>query len=237
MKILEAFAFAAASLDGVRDLDSPVFRDHAPKRDSISSVVYGRANGSTTASNTTINMFIDDGLRGRAGYAASIVSACIDQTVYAIRCTSAYYAGSDTCGPSATPLTITSASTTYAGEVTAVAYSYGTLIDIYATEGCVLAGSTAATCSATAELTEGSSSTVVSSTTTLTGTNYHRFDVIITGGLERLADATTTCAGPSTRTSRPTTSTSMNAAVAGKHPALATVTFISFIPVIAVFWL
>ena len=56
--------------------------------------------GSTLAQNDTVNIFINDGLGGDAGFAASVVGACVDQTTYAIRCTSGPPdVGSSTCGP------------------------------------------------------------------------------------------------------------------------------------------
>jgi len=55
--------------------------------------------GSTLAQNNTVNLFINDGFDGNAGYAASVVGACVDQTTYAIRCTSGPAdVGSLTCG-------------------------------------------------------------------------------------------------------------------------------------------
>ena len=59
-------------------------------------------SGNATVTNTpSINLFVN-GLSAEDGYAASIVSACGDQTVYAIKCTSgpAIYEPS-TCGPDA----------------------------------------------------------------------------------------------------------------------------------------
>jgi len=59
------------------------------------------AQNSTNSKNATVNLFINDALGGQAAYAASIVTACADQTIYAIRCTSARFAGAATCGPNA----------------------------------------------------------------------------------------------------------------------------------------
>lgn len=58
-------------------------------------------DSSATSAAPTVNMFINDVYDGDASYAASIVSACSDQTVYALQCTSAAEAASDTCGPNA----------------------------------------------------------------------------------------------------------------------------------------
>lgn len=58
--------------------------------------------GSALAQNNTVNLFINDGFDGNAGYAASVVGACVDQTTYAIRCTSGpAFVGSLACGSAA----------------------------------------------------------------------------------------------------------------------------------------
>ena len=49
----------------------------------------------------TVNLFID-GYSPSLKYAASVIDACVDQTTYALRCTSApSYIGTATCGPNA----------------------------------------------------------------------------------------------------------------------------------------
>jgi hypothetical protein len=56
--------------------------------------------GSALAQNNTVNLFINDDFDGDVGYAASVIGACVDQTTYALRCTSGpAYVGSSTCGP------------------------------------------------------------------------------------------------------------------------------------------
>jgi hypothetical protein len=66
-----------------------------------------------------------------------------------------------------------------------------------AVELCSLAGTTAANCAATL-LATGDGSTISTATTeTLSGSNYYRFNVEITGGAEKTASATATCAVPS----------------------------------------
>ena len=91
-------------------------------------------------------------------------------------------------------LTLTSASTTYAGEITSATTVYGTFATVSVGESCKLGGTTAATCTAAVSVSAGGSSTKTASTTTLQGSDYHRFDVLITGGAEKLAAATATCA-------------------------------------------
>ena len=60
-------------------------------------------------------------------------------------------------------------------------------------ESCALEGTTAASCTLglTLVMDKTTSSSVVS--TLLTGTDYHRFDVAITGGAEKTASATGEC--------------------------------------------
>ena len=54
------------------------------------------------AQTPSVNLFINDAFDGDAGYAASIVTAFTDATVYAIQCTSGpALVGSKTCGPDA----------------------------------------------------------------------------------------------------------------------------------------
>lgn len=68
--------------------------------------------------------------------------------------------------------------------------------DILATaqETCVLGGTTAATCTATIEISADGTKTSTKAVMTLAGTSYHRFDVQITGGAEKLVNPTATCA-------------------------------------------
>lgn len=78
-------------------------RASASSRTSTTSIPASTpGSGNATVTNTpSINLFVN-GLSAEDGYAASIVSACGDQTVYAIKCTSgpAIYEPS-TCGPDA----------------------------------------------------------------------------------------------------------------------------------------
>lgn len=56
----------------------------------------------SSSSYPTVNLFVDDAFDGKVGYAASVVTAYSDMTVYAIHCTSgADYISSSTCGPNA----------------------------------------------------------------------------------------------------------------------------------------
>lgn len=59
-----------------------------------------QARNESTTRNNTVNMFVDGSEDFQ--YAASVVTACVDQTIYAIQCTAAPSSlriGSETCGP------------------------------------------------------------------------------------------------------------------------------------------
>lgn len=60
-------------------------------------------------------------------------------------------------------------------------------------ENCELQGTTAAVCAATISVSIQGTSTAITTTGTLDGTDYHRFDVAITGGAEKTAAATGEC--------------------------------------------
>lgn len=62
-----------------------------------------------------------------------------------------------------------------------------------AAENCELQGTTAATCTATLSVSVEGTSTALTTTATLDGTDYHRFDVAITGGAEKTAAAAGEC--------------------------------------------
>jgi len=90
-----AFAIGAAHAPS---LDSWLNPGLSPRVDQGVYPVLQARNGSTTANNT-VNMFIDS-TNSNYEYAASIITACVDQTVYALQCTAAPVGvGSNTCGP------------------------------------------------------------------------------------------------------------------------------------------
>jgi len=60
-------------------------------------------------------------------------------------------------------------------------------------ESCSL-GSATASCSASISVSAQGTSTALSTTSVLSGSDYHHFDVAITGGAEKTAQATATCA-------------------------------------------
>jgi hypothetical protein len=63
-------------------------------------------------------------------------------------------------------------------------------------ESCNLLGTTAASCSATASIEIDDTSTATSYTTVVSGADYHRYNVAITGGAEKTASATGECKAP-----------------------------------------
>lgn len=73
-----------------------------PRMDQGSyQVLEARQNSTIGNSTVTVNMFIDSE-NSDYEYAASIITACVDQTVYALQCTSAPdTVGAATCGPNA----------------------------------------------------------------------------------------------------------------------------------------
>lgn len=92
-----AFGAAQASSLGLGDF---LGTGISPRMDESSYHVLDARQNSTTAS-ATVNMFID-AQSNDFEYAASIITACVDQTVYALQCTSAPV-GVDpsACGPNA----------------------------------------------------------------------------------------------------------------------------------------
>ena len=104
MHFVEALAFAGVSVNSVGDTISQLSLSGGPsvnRAEGAFPVLRVRNDTTTTTNGTTINMFIDDIFDGNAGYAASVISACADSTIYAIRCTSGLQVGTLTCGPSA----------------------------------------------------------------------------------------------------------------------------------------
>lgn len=69
---------------------------------AVVTAMFALAAAQSTSSTPSVNLFINDALDGDAAYAASIVTACADQTIYAIRCTSGpVYVEPSICGPDA----------------------------------------------------------------------------------------------------------------------------------------
>jgi hypothetical protein len=81
---VEALGWSTADFNVLRDRDINSLRVLAPRNE-------------TAMSSDTVNLFID-AIDENFGYAASIVEACVEQTVYALQCTSGNV-GSATCGP------------------------------------------------------------------------------------------------------------------------------------------
>ena len=144
-----------------------------------------QSNGTT--GNDTADIFLDSSVNARTDrYAASIVSACADQTVYVLQstCTSGQVFTSS-CGPSAPVLTVTQGPSTYRISTELTTTTRGTEVRATVMESCILAGTTAATCTAILGGAVGTETTSRTTTSTLTGTRYWRTPIPITGGAEK----------------------------------------------------
>ncbi|KAG9248683.1 hypothetical protein BJ878DRAFT_487337 [Calycina marina] len=147
------------------------------------------------ASVPTLNMFID--ARDTSfGWAASIVEIKVDQTVLALQCVSApatttydpiedadKAAISVGCGDHAPIATVTVNPSRY----TLSSALLSPEVQFTARETCTLAGTTVATCIATLGASAALYTTMWTTTETIMGTQYHRFNVAITGGTEKAA--------------------------------------------------
>ncbi|CAN8097549.1 unnamed protein product [Discula destructiva] len=159
---------------------------------------FAAAQSNSSSAIPTVNMFINDDLNGDAAYAASIVSACADKTVYALQCTSAEDVSQSTCGPDAPIATVTQGPSIYEVAITTTVVYAGVTGVGKVYESCALSGTTAASCTGSASVSVQGESTESAVATVLTGSDYHRFDVDITGGAEKTASATGSCNGEET---------------------------------------
>ncbi|KAG7286260.1 hypothetical protein NEMBOFW57_008568 [Staphylotrichum longicolle] len=151
-------------------------------------------NGSSVP---TVNMFIDGELPSLE-YAASIVDVCGGETTFALRCTSGpAYIPSKQCGADAVVATLTAGSSTYRVSTATATRTRGSDVTATVMEACDLRGTTEAVCSATVGGTVDNKSTFISSTTTMSGSDYYRYDVAITGGAEKTANPSAQCKPPS----------------------------------------
>ncbi|KAE9369692.1 hypothetical protein N431DRAFT_413964 [Stipitochalara longipes BDJ] len=191
------FALGAAHAPSVGDWLSPGL---SPRLDQGSYHILDARDNSTTA-NATVNMFIDSE-GSDYEYAASIVTACVDQTVYALQCTAGpSNVGSETCGPNAVIATVTSAASFYSISSAVTTETLGYDVTGTVQETCSLAGTTAAACTGTLKATAESSTVSTSTVETLSGSDYYRFNVEITGGSEKTANPTATCRAKGAATS------------------------------------
>lgn len=69
-------------------------------------------------------------------------------------------------------------------------------------EKCSLAGTTAATCTKTLGVANSATHTSTTVVATLSGSNYYRYNVEITGGAEMTANPTATCSAKGAATNR-----------------------------------
>ncbi|KAI0143505.1 hypothetical protein GGR57DRAFT_364222 [Xylariaceae sp. FL1272] len=139
-----------------------------------------------------VNLFVD-GDSEDYEYAASVVSACSDATIWAIRCTDGS-AGSATCGPNAEVVTVTESAGGYRVSSSTSTKIDGTGVKLEVIETCQIADD-AATCTATISGSADGQSTKTSDTVTYTGADFSakQYDVAVTGGAEKTASASGTC--------------------------------------------
>ncbi|KAI1199089.1 hypothetical protein F5X97DRAFT_132341 [Nemania serpens] len=140
----------------------------------------------------SVNIFIDaaDAEFREYGYAASVVNACPSQTVYELRCTEG---PAGVCGANADVATVTENASEYKVSTSLTTRTANREIKGTLVEQCKLAGTTAATCTATVI---GSAQGQVYSTVsvlTYTSAALRHYDVAITGGAEKLASPTGSC--------------------------------------------
>ncbi|KAL2140880.1 hypothetical protein VTI28DRAFT_3171 [Corynascus sepedonium] len=161
------------------------------------------ANPSTSpTSPSSVRVFLDPPYARNGLYAASVASACKDQTIYALQCTS--YPNnpdaSDFCGPDAPTFTVTERPSTFIA-------SYGQMITLgdqvvsaTTVETCHITPAAAVTCinswnvvaSAGAALPQdwptGGTGTVINP-----ATSSYYYQVAVTAGGDKLASATDAC--------------------------------------------
>lgn len=90
-------------------------------------------------------------------------------------------------------LTLTEGPSTYVLQTKTAGDVDGTQVALTVAESCALEGTTVATCTASISASADGTSTATTAVQTLTGAEYHRFDVAITAGAEKTAAATGTC--------------------------------------------
>ncbi|CAL3964355.1 unnamed protein product [Diplocarpon coronariae] len=195
-----AFAIGGASVPSLPGLMPGLLPRVPPAPVPLSpapATLHRRQNGTapSPAARETVNLFIDS-TDADWEYAASIIAACADQTVYAVQCTSGGdLVGAQTCGPNAVKATLTAGTSTYRFSSDLTTTTLGVEVTATAEESCLLAGTTAATCTATVKATADGTRTTTTTRATLSGTAYYRYDVAITGGAEKTATAAATCGG------------------------------------------
>lgn len=96
-----SFAIGAANAPGLGEWVNPGLTPRMTDQGPAPYAVINARNNSATPAprGDTVNMFVDS-LYDDVEFAASIITACVDQTVYAIQCTSAPSSiGTESCGP------------------------------------------------------------------------------------------------------------------------------------------
>ncbi|OBT73101.1 hypothetical protein VF21_07620 [Pseudogymnoascus sp. 05NY08] len=149
----------------------------------------------------TVNLFMDSESE-EIEFAASIVSVCVDRTVYAIQCTKAPASIGTDCGPGGQEiLTVTEGPAVYMWDYTATTRTLGYDVTASIVESCSLAGTTAATCVGTVGGEAAGTKTSQTALVTIASPTYYRFDVEITGGAEKTNNPSPTCGAEGAATS------------------------------------
>ncbi|KAK4249127.1 hypothetical protein C7999DRAFT_30338 [Corynascus novoguineensis] len=156
---------------------------------------FAAAADNSTGSGNHVELFIDGSLSRRASYAALIVNACKDHAVYALQCTSVSggIVGSNICGSAAPTLTVTEGANLYLFEYATTTNVAGHDAEMLIAASCNIRGTTAAECDYSLSASVDDTSTVIETSAAITGTDFHRYQVSITGGAEKIASATGSC--------------------------------------------
>ncbi|OBT65066.1 hypothetical protein VE03_05264 [Pseudogymnoascus sp. 23342-1-I1] len=191
-----AFSLGAANAPALGDWINSGLTPRAADQYLAPYPVLNARNASTTPATpgNSVNIFMDS-LYDDVEFAASIITVCSDQTVFAIQCTSApasIAAGTD-CGPNGPLMTLTAGGDNYEFASTVTTRTMGYDVTVSAQETCTLAGTTAATCTATAGGEADGTSTSRTAVVTVASPTYFRFDVEITGGAEKTKNPAPTC--------------------------------------------
>ncbi|KAI3326947.1 hypothetical protein HD806DRAFT_531542 [Xylariaceae sp. AK1471] len=183
-----AFGAAHAANLGMNDWLAPRdVVDYSAKMETLEK----RANSGSD----TVNLFLDvqdDDYE----FAASVVAACKEHTVYALQCTEGS-SNPSTCGPDSPKVTFTENASEYRISSATKTRTAGVDVTVTLIETCKLGGTTAATCTVTYGGEAKGQKTFVTSESTFTDVASWRVDVAITAGNEKLANPTGKCSAAS----------------------------------------
>ncbi|KAI0118346.1 hypothetical protein GGR51DRAFT_554835 [Nemania sp. FL0031] len=150
----------------------------------------------------TVNIFIDatDAEYQDYEYAASVVAACSEHTVYAVKCTAG---ANEICSDGYPAATITENASEYTVSSAITTTTAGVQVKVTVIENCQLDGTTAATCTATVGGSAQGTKYTTSATVVYTDAASLHYNVAVTAGNDKLANPTGKCSaaapGVSTR--------------------------------------